>query len=275
MKEGDSETALKLARRAYLRRPHTPWVLTTLFDLQTRSGLWTEALSTVGDMAKHKLIDRQTATRWRALLFHQQAAAQRAPGGPTTRWPWRARRTSCCPISRRLRSRRARSPSRPTSRAWRARCCSGPGAPSRTRRWPRPIWARRSGAGERTAEGDRAPAPAEAGRPRERAGARRAGDRRQGMAGRAQLWSARASGRRPPGCTVCSPRSRRRRARAIRRARGSPRRSTRRRTTPGCARPPGRCAPTGRRSAPTADSTACAGARRPRSCRCWATRLRS
>jgi HemY protein len=82
MKEGDWESALKLARRAYLRRPHTPWVLTTMFDLQTRSGLWTEALSTVGDMARHKLIDRQTATRWRALLFHQQAAAQRAAGRP-------------------------------------------------------------------------------------------------------------------------------------------------------------------------------------------------
>jgi HemY protein len=82
MKDGDWETALKLARRAYLRRPQTPWVLTTLFDLQTRSGLWTEALSTVGDMARHKLIDRQTATRRRALLFHQQAAAQRAAGRP-------------------------------------------------------------------------------------------------------------------------------------------------------------------------------------------------
>jgi HemY protein len=82
MKDGDWESALKLARRAYLRRPNTPWVLTTLFDLQTRAGLWTEALSTVGDMAKHRLIDRPTATRRRALLFHQQAAAQRAAGRP-------------------------------------------------------------------------------------------------------------------------------------------------------------------------------------------------
>jgi HemY protein len=80
MKNGDWEHALELARRAYLRRPNTPWVLTTLFDLQTRSGLWTEALSTVGDMARHKLIDRPTATRWRALLYHQRAAAQRAAG---------------------------------------------------------------------------------------------------------------------------------------------------------------------------------------------------
>ena len=82
MKEGDWENALQLARRAHLRRPNTPWVLTTLFDLQTRSGLWTEALSTVSDMARHKLIDRSTATRWRALLYHQRAAAQRAAGRP-------------------------------------------------------------------------------------------------------------------------------------------------------------------------------------------------
>jgi HemY protein len=82
MKDGDWETALGLAQRASLRRPHTPWVLTTLFDLQTRSGLWTDALSTVADMARRKLIDRPTATRWRALLYHEQAAAQRAAGRP-------------------------------------------------------------------------------------------------------------------------------------------------------------------------------------------------
>ena len=82
MKEGDNETALRLARRAYLRRPNTHWVLTTLFELQTRSGLWTEALSTVGDMARYKLIDRLTATRRRAILFHLSAAEQRANGRP-------------------------------------------------------------------------------------------------------------------------------------------------------------------------------------------------
>ena len=82
IKDGDSATALELARRAYLRRPNTPWVLATLFDLQTQAGLWTEALGTVGDMAKHKLIDRATASRRRAILFHQQAAAQRKSGRP-------------------------------------------------------------------------------------------------------------------------------------------------------------------------------------------------
>jgi HemY protein len=80
IKDGDRDTALELARQAYLRRPNTPWVLTTLFDLQTQAGLWTEALSTVRDMARHKLIDRATATRRRAILFHQQAAAERKDG---------------------------------------------------------------------------------------------------------------------------------------------------------------------------------------------------
>jgi HemY protein len=80
IKDADTETALKLARRAYLRRPSTPWVLTTLFDLQTQAGLWSEALSTVGDMARHRLIDRPTAIRRRAILHHQQAAEQRRLG---------------------------------------------------------------------------------------------------------------------------------------------------------------------------------------------------
>lgn len=82
IKDGDKTTALRLARRAHLRRPQTPWVLSTLFDLQTEAGLWTEGLDTVADMARQKLIDRPTATRRRAILFHQQAAAMLAEGRP-------------------------------------------------------------------------------------------------------------------------------------------------------------------------------------------------
>jgi HemY protein len=82
IKDGDTTAALKLARQAHLRRPNTPWVLTTLFDLQTQAGLWEEALATVGDMARHKLIDRPTATRRRAILYHQLAVARRQEGRP-------------------------------------------------------------------------------------------------------------------------------------------------------------------------------------------------
>jgi HemY protein len=57
-------------------------VLTTLFDMQTQAGLWTEALNTVGDMARYKVIDNATATRRRAILFHQDAGAIRAKGKP-------------------------------------------------------------------------------------------------------------------------------------------------------------------------------------------------
>jgi HemY protein len=80
IKDRDTVSALQLAKRAYLRRPSTPWVLSTLFDLQTQAGLWTEALSTVEDMARNKQIDRPTATRRRAILHHQQAAEQRKLG---------------------------------------------------------------------------------------------------------------------------------------------------------------------------------------------------
>jgi HemY protein len=82
MKEGDVEGALRLARRAYQRRPQTAWVLNTLFELQTRAGQWDEALATVADMKRAKLVDRDTATRRRAILIHQQAADARAGGRP-------------------------------------------------------------------------------------------------------------------------------------------------------------------------------------------------
>jgi HemY protein len=80
MKDGDLDEALRLARRAYLRRPQTHWVLTTLFDLQTRRELWPEARSTVAAMVRAKAIDRAKATRWRAILYHLQAAEERERG---------------------------------------------------------------------------------------------------------------------------------------------------------------------------------------------------
>lgn len=73
IKDGDREEAITLAKKAYLRRPNTPWVLTTLFDLQTEGGEWRDAMATVNDMARQKLIDAATANRHRAILLHLQA----------------------------------------------------------------------------------------------------------------------------------------------------------------------------------------------------------
>lgn len=80
IKDGDREEALKLAKKAYLRRPNTPWVLTTLFDLQTEEGSWQEAMATVNDMARQKLFDAATATRYRAILLHLQAVEKSEEG---------------------------------------------------------------------------------------------------------------------------------------------------------------------------------------------------
>ncbi len=73
IKDGDREEAIRLAKKAYLRRPNTPWVLTTLFDLQTEGGEWRDAMATVNDMARQKLINAETANRHRAILLHLQA----------------------------------------------------------------------------------------------------------------------------------------------------------------------------------------------------------
>lgn len=80
IKDGDREEAIKLAKKAYLRRPNTPWVLTTLFDLQTEGGEWRDAMVTVNDMARQKLIDAGTANRHRAILYHLHAEEKNEEG---------------------------------------------------------------------------------------------------------------------------------------------------------------------------------------------------
>jgi len=78
IKDGDREEALKFAKKAYLRSPNTPWVLT--FQLQTEGAEWRDALATVNDMARQKLIDAETATRHRAILHHLQAEKKDGEG---------------------------------------------------------------------------------------------------------------------------------------------------------------------------------------------------
>lgn len=73
VKRGDQEEALALARRAYERSPNTSWVLTTYFDLLTRSGKWRDALALVNDLAREKLVSGPEATRRRALMNHMLA----------------------------------------------------------------------------------------------------------------------------------------------------------------------------------------------------------
>ena len=66
---GDEDAALDYARRAFALRPRTPWVVTTLFDLQIKRGLWPEALTTIETGAKHGIFTGQDATRRRVVTL--------------------------------------------------------------------------------------------------------------------------------------------------------------------------------------------------------------
>lgn len=80
MQEGDNETALKLAERAFRLKPKTDWVAGTLFDLQVKQGRWTEADATLTAMEKNRQVDSATARRRRALLDYQRALGFEAEG---------------------------------------------------------------------------------------------------------------------------------------------------------------------------------------------------
>jgi HemY protein len=79
IKRNDREQGLKLAQRAYYIRPKSEWVLTSLFDLQIRAGLWTEAETTLKGVTKNKLITSAQGSRRRAVIHYGQSlsAAER------------------------------------------------------------------------------------------------------------------------------------------------------------------------------------------------------
>lgn len=75
---GDRAEAIALAARAHRLRPKTPWVLTTLFDLQVQEGKWADAAETLDRALKQKVIDPGDGRRLRAsLLLAQSLQADR------------------------------------------------------------------------------------------------------------------------------------------------------------------------------------------------------
>ncbi len=72
-KAGEKQKALSLAERAFCLRPRTPWVLTTLLELQTYSEKWSDALSTLHAAQRQKVVDKKTAVFREAGLLLQQA----------------------------------------------------------------------------------------------------------------------------------------------------------------------------------------------------------
>tara|TARA_Y100001970_G_scaffold276224_2_gene378603 strand:+ start:2141 stop:3535 length:1395 start_codon:yes stop_codon:yes gene_type:complete len=60
-KKNDRYAALQYAERAYELQPKTPWVLTTMFDLQVAEGRWRAALTTLEETVKRRLLPADTA----------------------------------------------------------------------------------------------------------------------------------------------------------------------------------------------------------------------
>lgn len=79
-RDGDTAAALDLAERAFALRPDTPWVLTALLELQTRTRRWSDALVTVRRALRQGAVEDAAARRRQAGLLFERARALREQG---------------------------------------------------------------------------------------------------------------------------------------------------------------------------------------------------
>ncbi len=80
MRAGDRAKALTLARRARELRPQTPWVLTTLFDLESRAGEWGAAAATLRQASRAAALPAPAARRHEAALLIETSRAAHGAG---------------------------------------------------------------------------------------------------------------------------------------------------------------------------------------------------
>ena len=73
LKAGNNAESLQLARQAATERPNTAWAVSTLLDLELRSGEWAHAMLTLKRAERLKAIEPPAAKRARAVLLAEQA----------------------------------------------------------------------------------------------------------------------------------------------------------------------------------------------------------
>lgn len=73
VKNGDTVEALNLARRAQQLQPTTPWVLTTLYDLEARAGEWAAAERTLQAAVRAGAVPAEGARQHRAALLLERS----------------------------------------------------------------------------------------------------------------------------------------------------------------------------------------------------------
>jgi HemY protein len=81
-RDGDETAALAYAREAYKLRPKTPWVLTTLFDLQVRHGDWTNARVTLDEAIRQHAIPPEEGRSKRVVVLLGASGEAGEAGSP-------------------------------------------------------------------------------------------------------------------------------------------------------------------------------------------------
>jgi len=82
VKQGDSERALKLTRRAYSLKPKSEWVAQSLFDLQTQEGQWLDAGVTSDDLQRIGVVAKKDNQHRKAVLACQLGMEALGNGDP-------------------------------------------------------------------------------------------------------------------------------------------------------------------------------------------------
>jgi HemY protein len=73
LKQKDEAEALRLALRAKELRPKTPWVLSSLVELQARAANWSEAEATLALAAKRHALPQSESRHRRAVMLYEQS----------------------------------------------------------------------------------------------------------------------------------------------------------------------------------------------------------
>jgi HemY protein len=80
LRGGDERAALAFIERAKALRPRTPWVLSSLFELQSRAGKWAEAEATLAEGIKRKALSAAESRHHQAVLLHEKSREAEAAG---------------------------------------------------------------------------------------------------------------------------------------------------------------------------------------------------
>lgn len=79
-KQNDEAEALRLALRARELRPKTPWVLTSLVELQARAGKWNDAEASLVLATKRQALPQPESRHRRAVMLYEQSREAKAQG---------------------------------------------------------------------------------------------------------------------------------------------------------------------------------------------------